>query len=69
MVIATIVTNYCVILSLFGLHVYLTIVVAAIYNMESTLISFYLGAYAKTPIDLSSGKVLLEIKAFNIKPC
>jgi hypothetical protein len=34
--------NYCVYLY-FGLHVYLTIVVAAIYNMESTLISFYLG--------------------------
>jgi drug/metabolite transporter (DMT)-like permease len=44
MVIATIVTTTIASFYLyFGLHVYLTIVVAAIYNIESTLISFYLG--------------------------
>jgi hypothetical protein len=55
MVIATITTTIASFY--FGLHVYLTIVVAAIYNIESTLISFYLVVLTKTPIDLSSGKL------------
>jgi hypothetical protein len=50
--------NYCVLYLYFGLHVYLTIVVAAIYNIESISSRSTLGAYTKTPIDLSSEKVL-----------
>lgn len=70
MVIATIVTTTIASFYLyFGLHVYLTIVVAAIYNIgvNSHLVLLG-GAYTKTPIDLSSGKGAFgDKKAFNIK--
>jgi hypothetical protein len=47
---------------------YLTIVVGGIYNIgvNSQLVLLG-GAYTKTPIDLGSGKVPLEKKAFNFK--
>lgn len=53
----------------FGWQIYLTIVVAAIYNMgvNSHLVLLG-GAYTKTPIDLSTGKGAFgDKKAFNIK--
>lgn len=70
MVIATIVTTTIASFYLyFGVHVYLTIVVGAIYNIgvNSHLVLLG-GAYTKTPIDLSSGKGAFgDKKAFNIK--
>jgi hypothetical protein len=70
MVIATIVTTTIASFYLyFGLQVYLTIVVGAIYNIgvNSHLVLLG-GAYTKTPIDLSSGKGAFgDKKAFNIK--
>ena len=70
MVIATIVTTTIASLYLyFGLQVYLTIVVGAIYNIgvNSHLVLLG-GAYTKTPIDLSSGKGAFgDKKAFNVK--
>jgi hypothetical protein len=53
----------------FGWHVYLTIVVGAIYNIgiNSHLVLLG-GAYTKTPIDLNSGKGAFgDKKAFNVK--
>ena len=53
----------------FGWHIYLTIVVGAIYNIgiNSHLVLLG-GAYTKTPIDLSSGKGAFgDKKAFNVK--
>lgn len=53
----------------FGWHVYLTIVVGAIYNIgiNSHLVLLG-GAYTKTPIDLDSGKGAFgDKKAFNVK--
>jgi hypothetical protein len=53
----------------FGWHVYLTIIVGAIYNIgvNSSLVLLG-GAFTKTPIDLSSGKGAFgDKKAFNIK--
>ncbi|MGG7034876.1 MAG: DUF5687 family protein [Flavobacterium sp.] len=53
----------------FGLHIYLLIVVGAIYNIgiNSYLVLFG-GAFLKTPIDLSSAKQVLGNKqAFNLK--
>jgi hypothetical protein len=70
MVIATVVST--IIASFyfyFGWHVYLTIVVGAIYNIGVNS-SFVLlgGAFTKTPIDLSSGKGAFgDKKAFNVK--
>jgi hypothetical protein len=70
MVIATIVTTTIASFYLyFGVQVYLTIVVGAIYNIgvNSHLVLLG-GAYTKTPIDLSSGKGAFgDKKAFNIK--
>ncbi|SDW12381.1 DUF5687 family protein [Flavobacterium degerlachei] len=70
MVIATIVTTIIASFYLyFGLQVYLTIIVGAIYNIgvNSHLVLLG-GAYTKTPIDLSSGKGAFgDKKAFNIK--
>ncbi|HEY4628432.1 MAG TPA: DUF5687 family protein [Flavobacterium sp.] len=70
MVIATIVTTTIASFYLyFGLQVYLTIVVGAIYNIgvNSHLVLLG-GAYTKTPIDLSSGKGAFgDKKAFNVK--
>lgn len=70
MVIATIVTTTIASFYLyFGVNVYLTIVVGAIYNIgvNSHLVLLG-GAYTKTPIDLSSGKGAFgDKKAFNIK--
>jgi hypothetical protein len=53
----------------FGWHVYLTIIVGAIYNIgvNSSLVLLG-GAFTKTPIDLSSGKGAFgDKKAFNVK--
>lgn len=70
MVIATIVTTTIASFYLyFGWHIYLTIVVGAIYNIgvNSHLVLLG-GAYTKTPIDLSSGKGAFgDKKAFNVK--
>ncbi|RKS94850.1 hypothetical protein BC952_0478 [Flavobacterium limicola] len=70
MVIATIVTTTIASFYLyFGVNVYLTIVVGAIYNIgvNSHLVLLG-GAYTKTPIDLSSGKGAFgDKKAFNVK--
>ena len=70
MVIATIVTTTIASFYLyFGVQVYLTIIVGAIYNIgvNSHLVLLG-GAYTKTPIDLSSGKGAFgDKKAFNIK--
>ena len=70
MVIATVITTTIASFYLyFGVHVYLTIVVGAIYNIgiNSHLVLLG-GAYTKTPIDLSSGKGAFgDKKAFNIK--
>jgi hypothetical protein len=70
MVIATVVSTILASFYLyFGWHVYLTIVVGAIYNIgvNSHLVLLG-GAYTKTPIDLSSGKGAFgDKKAFNIK--
>ena len=70
MVIATIVSTTIASFYLyFGLQVYLTIVVGAIYNIgvNSHLVLLG-GAYTKTPIDLSSGKGAFgDKKAFNMK--
>jgi hypothetical protein len=61
--------NYCVILSLFWLHVYLTIVVAAIYNIESTLISLLGVLIRKRLLIWVLERCFWDKKAFNIKPC
>ncbi|WP_158728078.1 MULTISPECIES: DUF5687 family protein [unclassified Flavobacterium] len=70
MVIATIVTTVIASFYLyFGIQVYLTIIVGAIYNIgvNSHLVLLG-GAYTKTPIDLSSGKGAFgDKKAFNVK--
>jgi hypothetical protein len=70
MVIATLITTTIASFYLyFGVQVYLTIVVGAIYNIgvNSHLVLLG-GAYTKTPIDLSSGKGAFgDKKAFNIK--
>ncbi|MFV8362552.1 DUF5687 family protein [Flavobacterium sp. ZT3P35] len=70
MVIATIVTTTIASFYLyFGVQVYLTIIVGAIYNIgvNSHLVLLG-GAYTKTPIDLSSGKGAFgDKKAFNVK--
>ncbi|TWI01212.1 hypothetical protein IQ05_00783 [Flavobacterium tiangeerense] len=70
MVIATIVTTVIASFYLyFGVQVYLTIIVGAIYNIgvNSHLVLLG-GAYTKTPIDLSSGKGAFgDKKAFNVK--
>lgn len=70
MVIATIVTTIIASFYLyFGVQVYLTIIVGAIYNIgvNSHLVLLG-GAYTKTPIDLSSGKGAFgDKKAFNVK--
>ena len=70
MVIATILTTVVASFYLyFGLHIYLIIIVGAIYNIgvNSHLVLLG-GAYTKTPIDLSSGKGAFgDKKAFNIK--
>lgn len=70
MVIATIMSTIIASFYLyFGLQVYLTIVVGAIYNIgvNSHLVLLG-GAYTKTPIDLSSGKGAFgDKKAFNVK--
>lgn len=70
MVIATVVTTILASFYLyFGLHVYLMIVVGAIYNIgvNSHLVLLG-GAYTKTPIDLASGKGAFgDKKAFNVK--
>jgi hypothetical protein len=53
----------------FGWHVYLIILVAAIYNIGvNSFLVLLGGAYTKTPIDLNSGKGAFgDKKAFNIK--
>jgi len=53
----------------FGWHVYLTIIVGAIYNIGvNSFLVLFGGAYTKTPIDLSSGKGAFgDKKAFNVK--
>jgi multisubunit Na+/H+ antiporter MnhC subunit len=70
MVIATVITTTIASFYLyFGVQVYLTIVVGALYNIgvNSHLVLLG-GAYTKTPIDLSSGKGAFgDKKAFNIK--
>jgi hypothetical protein len=70
MVIATVVTTIIASFYLyFGWHVYLLIVVGAIYNIgvNSSLVLLG-GAYTKTPIDLSSAKGAFgDKKAFNVK--
>lgn len=70
MVIATVITTIIASFYLyFGWHIYLIIIVGAIYNIG---VNSYLvllgGAYTKTPIDLSSGKGAFgDKKAFNVK--
>ncbi|QSW91294.1 MULTISPECIES: DUF5687 family protein [Flavobacterium] len=68
-VIATIVsTILCSFYLYFGLHIYITIVVAAIYNIgvNSHLVLLG-GAFTKTPIDLSNaGGAFGDKKAFNV---
>ena len=70
MVIATGVTTVLASFYLyFGLHIYLMIVVGAIYNIgvNSHLVLLG-GAYTKTPIDLASGKGAFgDKKAYNVK--
>jgi len=70
MVIATAVTTVIASFYLyFGLHIYLMIVVGAVYNMgvNSHLVLLG-GAYTKTPIDLASGKGAFgDKKAYNVK--
>ena len=70
MVIATFISSILASFYLyFGWQIYLTIVVAAIYNMgvNSHLVLLG-GAYTKTPIDLSTGKGAFgDKKAFNVK--
>ena len=70
MVIATIVSTILASFYLyFGWHIYMTIVVGAIYNIgvNSHLVLLG-GAYTKTPIDLDSGKGAFgDKKAFNVK--
>ena len=53
----------------FGWHVYLIVVVGAIYNIGvNSLLVLLGGAFTKTPIDLNSGKGAFgDKKAFNIK--
>ncbi|PWA11518.1 DUF5687 family protein [Flavobacterium laiguense] len=70
MVIATVVSTIIASFYLyFGWHVYLMIIVGAIYNIgvNSSLVLLG-GAFTKTPIDLSSGKGAFgDKKAFNVK--
>lgn len=70
MVIATGVTTILASFYLyFGLHIYLMIVVGAVYNIgvNSHLVLLG-GAYTKTPIDLASGKGAFgDKKAYNVK--
>jgi hypothetical protein len=70
MVIGTIVTTILASFYLFfGWHVYLIIVVGAIYNIGvNSLLVLLGGAFTKTPIDLNSGKGAFgDKKAFNVK--
>ncbi|WP_264566092.1 DUF5687 family protein [Flavobacterium sp. N3904] len=70
MIIGTIVSTILASFYLFfGWHVYLTIVVGAIYNIGvNSLMVLLGGAFTKTPIDLSSGKGAFgDKKAFNVK--
>lgn len=65
-IISTIVASFYL---FFGLHVYLMIVVGAIYNIGvNSFLVLLGGAFTKTPIDLSSGKGAFgDKKAFNVK--
>lgn len=68
-VIATVVSTLLALFYLyFGWHVYLTIVVGAIYNIGvNSHLVLLAGAYTKTPIDLDSSKGAFgDKKAFNI---
>ena len=53
----------------FGVHTYLTIVAAAIFNIGiNSHLVLWAGAYTKTPVDLTSGKGAFgDKKAFNIQ--
>lgn len=65
-VVATILASFYL---YFGLHIYLMIIVGAIYNIGvNSLLVLLGGAYTKTPIDLASGKGAFgDKKAYNIK--
>ena len=70
MVVATIVTAIIASFYIyFGMHIYLMILVGAIYNIGvNSLLVLLGGAYTKTPIDLASGKGAFgDKKAYNVK--
>ncbi|WP_432672406.1 DUF5687 family protein [Flavobacterium sp. SM2513] len=70
MVVATIVTAVVASFYLyFGIHIYLMILVGAVYNIGvNSLLVLLGGAYTKTPIDLTSAKGAFgDKKAFNVK--